>query len=363
MKKNILLVIIALALVFSSCSDREEIDIKYQVNVTVDPSTVLSAFEVIYIGGDPCGLDMDDNCELLITSLIYDNSGNLVEKIESQVKDYNNSAQFSISMKEGEEYTVVAIAYSVDLKFSADAYEIENENRLDKLTITSNQGNGNSFYSNWSMLGIATKTINSTNKENLIYVKPASSMVVLNYLDIHADIHHALDSLSIDSLKVNKHFIAYTNNYQANFMNGNLGYVSPHGSSMGWVSSVNVSQAADNISVIINLLPTSEMDVWAGVYLEDGTSIHYSTLLESLHKDPSLGEGVIDIKPGEQYEFTVDCGELSISLGYFNKSATDLQSSLSDKLSEKFVEYKQYVPNVITPQQNVNVMELIKTLK
>lgn len=360
MKKNILLVIIALALVFSSCSDREEIDLKYQVNVTVDPSTVLSAFEGISIGGTTYGLDMYDNSELLITSLIYDNSGNLVEKIESRVKDYNNSAQFSISMKEGEEYTVVAIAYSVLPILSIDAYEIENENRLDKLTITPHFHNGNSFYSNWSMLGIATKTINSTNKENLIYVKPASSMVELYFHDIHA-----LPDQLIDSLNVNEHYIAYSNNDQANFLNGNLGYVSQLGSGAGWVCSLNVNDypGANNISIIMNLLPTSEMHVWAGVDLKDGTNIHYSTLLESLQIDPSLGKGVIDIEPGEEYSFTIDCGELSISLGYLNKSATDLQSSQSDKLSEKFVEYKQYVPNVITPQQTVNVMELIKSMK
>ena len=80
MKKYFLLVVSAVALAFTSCSDSEEIDIKYQVNVTVDPSTVKSAFHGYSVNDETYGLNMDETSKLLITSLIYDNSGNLVSE-------------------------------------------------------------------------------------------------------------------------------------------------------------------------------------------------------------------------------------------------------------------------------------------
>ena len=102
MKKYFLLVVSAVALAFTSCSDSEEIDIKYQVNVTVDPSSVKSAFHGYSVNDKTYGLNMDETSKLLITSLIYDNSGNLVEKKESLVNDYSSSAKYSLKIKEGE---------------------------------------------------------------------------------------------------------------------------------------------------------------------------------------------------------------------------------------------------------------------
>ena len=57
MKKYFLLVVSAVALAFTSCSDSEEIDIKYQVNVTVDPSTVKSAFHGYSVNDETYGLN------------------------------------------------------------------------------------------------------------------------------------------------------------------------------------------------------------------------------------------------------------------------------------------------------------------
>lgn len=354
MKKFFLLVVSAVALAFTSCSDREEIEIKYQVNVTVDPSTVISEFHGYSVNGETYGLNMDETSKLLITSLIYDNSGNLVEKKESLVNDYSSSAKYSLNMKEGEEYTVVAITYSVDQIYDDDSYLIENENRLDKLTVTAQYKNGESFYSNWSMLGIATKTINSNTKDNIINVKPASSIVVLRFRNIHA----------FDGDGVDTHWIAYQNNVQAKFDTGSLGFGSISAVNAGWAYILDVTgnPNSKNIFVILNLLPTPGMSVWGGFSVGE-IDITYSEFLESCEMDPSLGQGVIDIEAGKEYQFVVDCGDCAITLGNLTKSATGAQSVLSNKTNKNIVENKAYNPNVITPQQSVNVMELIKTLK
>lgn len=354
MKNYILLVVSAVALAFTSCSDSEEIDIKYQVNVTVDPSTVKSAFHGYSVNGETYGLNMDETSKLLITSLIYDNSGNLVEKKESLVNDYSSSAKYSLNMKEGEEYTVVAITYSVDQTNDIDSYLIENENRLDKLTVTAEIRNGNSFYSNWSMLGIATKTINSNTKDNIINVKPASSIVVLVYHNIHA----------FDEVGVDTHWIAYKNNVQAKFDTGNLGFGAISAVNSGWVHNLDVTENpnSNNIFEILNLLPTPGMTVWAGFSVGEN-DFTYSDFLEFSEMDPSLGQGVIDIEAGKEYKFDVYCGDCAITLGNLTRSATGAQSVLSNKTNKNIVENKAYNPNVITPQQSVNVMELVKTLK
>lgn len=354
MKKYFLLVVSAVALAFTSCSNSEEIEIKYQVNVTVDPSTVKSAFHGYSVNEETYGLNMYETSELLITSLIYDNSGNLIEKKESLVKDYNSSAKYSLNMREGEEYTVVAITYSVDKTNDIDSYLIENESKLDKLTVTAEWRNGNSFYSNWSMLGIATKTINSGNRDNIINVKPASSIVVLTYKDIHA----------FDEYGVDTHWIAYKNNVQAKFNNGNLEYGTISAVNSGWVHELDVTEIpnSNNIFVMLNLLPTSGMTVWAGFSVGEN-DFTYSYFLDFCELDPSLGQGVIDIEAGKEYKFDVNCGECSISLGNLTRSATGSQNALTNQMVKNSVENKQYNPNVITPQQSVNVMELVKTLK
>jgi hypothetical protein len=113
---------------------------------------------------------------------------------------------------------------------------------------------------------------------------------------------------------------------------------------------------------MLNLLPTSGMTVWAGFSVGEN-EFTYSEFLDFCELDPSLGRGVIDIEAGKEYKFDVYCGDCSISLGNLTRSATGSQSALANKTAKNSVENKQYNPIVITPQQTVNVMELIKTLK
>jgi hypothetical protein len=355
MKKYILLVVSAIALAFTSCSDSEEIEIKYQVNVTVDPSTVKSAFHGYLANGVTYGLNMDETSKLLITTLIYDNSGILIDKKESLVNDYNTNVKYSLNMKDEEEFTVVAITFSVDNTHNVSSYLIENENQLDKLTITSKYPNGNSFYSSWSMLGLVAKTINPENRENVINVKPASSIVVLTYNNIHF----------FDENGVDKHWIAYKNNIQAKFENGNFEYKATSAVNSGWVHSLDVTEEpnSNNIFVMLNLLPTPNMAVWAGFSVGE-RNIPYSDFLDYCELDPTLGEGSINIEAGKEYRFDVFCSDCTIKLGNLTRSsAAASQSILSNEVNKNKVDNKSYTPNIITPQQSANVMELVKTLK
>lgn len=350
MRKYILLAVCAVALTFTSCSNSEEIDIKYQVNVTVDPSTVTGAFHGYLNGGETYGLNMDENSKLLITSLIYDSSDNLVEKKTVFVDDYNNSTKYSLSMKEGEEYTVVAITYSVDMVEEFASYSLLNEDRLDKLSITSQVKNGDSFYSNWSMLGVAVETISSVETENIIYVKPASAIVVLVFNNIHA----------FDAAGVDTHWIAYKNNDMAQIENGMVEFGATSATNSGYLYNLDVTENPNskNIFIMLNLLPTPNMAAWAGCSIGEN-DVRYSDFLENSGADPSLGTGVIDIEAGKEYRFDVYCGECKIALTGMSRSAVGSQSNV-EKVG---VENKANINHVITPRQTANVMELLDALK
>ena len=344
----------AIVLAFTSCTDSTEVDIKYQVSVTVDPSSIQSSFHGYLVGNETYGLDLDSDSQLLITSLIYDRSGSLVAKNEALVNDYSSSYNYTINMPEGEEYTVVAITFAVDKKNDVDSYVIEHESRLDKLTVTTNYRNGNSFYSSWTMLGIASKVIGYDDREYQIHVKPASAFVVLRYLNIH----------QWDDLGIDKHWIAYTNNEQAKFNNTGVEFVSTTAVNSGNVTDLDVTENpnSNNIFEIFNLLPTSKMTVWAGFNVGEDEAT-YSEFLDFSELDPNLGRAVVDIEAGKEYMFVVDCAEFTISVGAMTKSNMDSCSSLSYGSDKNNHNNKEFIPNIITPEQSLNVMQLVKSLK
>lgn len=341
------------AFALNSCSDQEEIEIKYQTDITVDPSSVISAFHGYYNNGKTYGLNMDETSQLLITSLIYDESGSLVEKKEKLVNDYSSSLVFPLLMKDGEQYTVVAISYSIDKENNVNSYIIENEDRLEKLTITSEYMNGNSYYSNWSMLGISSKVISANDKVSTIYIQPASAQVVLEYNNIHA-----LDEIGID-----QHWIAYKNNVQAKFEGQTPTYGSNSATNSGYIHRLDVTENDDSygIFVILNLLPTSGMDIWAG-FSEGEKDYSYSSLLDYVGLDPSKGKAQLTIEAGQEYSFQIDCGSYTISVGSRTKSMATSMVMLDSHEQNKM--YPQnYKTQIVSPQQSANILKLLNHFK
>lgn len=352
MKKFTYLIATIFAFALNSCSDQEEIEIKYQVDVTVDPSSVISAFHGYYNKGITYGLNMDDDSQLLITSLIYDESGLLVEKKEKLVNDYSSSLVFPLLMKDGEQYTVVAISYSIDQKNNVNSYIIENEDRLEKLTITSEYMNGESYYSNWSMLGISSKVISANDKVSTIYIQPASAQVVLLYTDIHA----------FNEAGVDQHWIAYKNNVRAKFEGQTLTYGSNSATNSGYIHRLDVTgDDSSGIFVIINLLPTSEMDIWAG-FSEGGKDYSYSSFLDYAGLDPSKGEAQLTMEAGQEYSFQINCGSCTINVGSRTKSMATSMVIL-DNHKQKKMYPQNYRTQIVSPQQSASVLKLLNHLK
>lgn len=305
--KKYILYLAALMIILTSCSDSEEVDIKYQVNVTIDPSTVLKPFHGFRIGGETYGLDMytDEDgvaAKLRIASFVYDETGGLVEKYETVINDYTSNVKFSFLAKEDMKYTIVSISNSIyENGTFLESYTISNENNLSKLSIQQQHYDGTncsgqSFYSNWSILGLSTQTIDVNQQDYMMNLKPITSMVEINYSSIHAWDEYAVDTYVIQ-YKSNTmvSFDSTTPLYTTGLSNGTVNY-----------SELDVTANPDNaiISSIINILPCQGME-YNGLLFQGGERVDFVNANEN-------GAGKIDITSGEEYEINVDCQKWAV---------------------------------------------------
>ena len=105
MKKYILLVVSAVALAFTSCSDSEEIEIKYQANITVAVDKLMEPFQERSAGD----FDIQEGMSIRTQSYVYDANGILVQSCVSSVNDYSKTVSYSAVLENGI-YKVVSIA-------------------------------------------------------------------------------------------------------------------------------------------------------------------------------------------------------------------------------------------------------------
>ena len=343
MKKYILLVVSAVALAFSSCSDSEEVEINSEVDITINPSTVKSAFRGYFANNKVWGIDMYKDAELLISAFIYDENGMYVEHKEFHVNDYTSKANFSLAIPEDRWYTVVAITYSVLKNGQASSYKVENyDERIEDLKITQVDPTGASYYSNWAMLGIKVQEVYSNNKNTFIDVEPASSLVAVQYEDIHA----------YDEAGVDKHMIIFENNDYVQFEYNIPWYDNSLSNNAGHVNSVDVTLYDENRYFdILYLLPKNQMYMEACMYIGE-YRINYANLRQEAGADPSYGYTKVDIRAGKEYVFEVDCSNLAISV-------EQLSSSKSIKVDSKTKQDVKANSNPYNKLQSLDVMTFI----
>lgn len=188
MKYIKILIFVAAAFLALACTN-EPVELQQQVTVTVSPAEVLDGF----ISYDSEDKNMSDDAEmgmakLRITALLYDEVGQLVEKKEGLLKDYNEDYTFSMLMDPQHSYTLLCFSSSIhgtleDLEF--ESYTFSDEKRLSTLKVI--QQGENSYYSNWSVLGSASKKLSNESKKVDVRLTPATSFVYLRWCDIHAN--------------------------------------------------------------------------------------------------------------------------------------------------------------------------------
>lgn len=252
--KKFLLYAVAAMMAFTSCTDSEEVDVKYGVKLVYDPSSVISGFNGFVYGGELCGLDMYEGSELGIFSFVYDENGDLLTRIAGTVSDYTKKANYTMNMANADRYTVVTFAYAV-MDYEGEtlaAYSISNTDRLSKLTIE--QLISTSFYSNFSVLGMDITTVDSSTGVVNIDLKPVTAMVEMGFRNCHA-----YDADGVDNL-----FIAYGSNDKVTFSGISPLYSKSGDASYDHTYSLDLTEnEGNNIGGIVNILPTANTNYWA----------------------------------------------------------------------------------------------------
>lgn len=172
--KKYIVVLLGLMTYFTSCTDKDDVDIKYQVDFTVSPEKVMSGFEE-YKEGD---FTLDTDNKVRIRALVYDMSGNLMSKTEELVDDYAKNLTFSTVLPIGE-YNVITSTDVVEgssaSNISSAFWSFSAEENLSKLTISRENlmdymGNGT--------LGLSQTKITVNEPTSVaISVKPITAMI------------------------------------------------------------------------------------------------------------------------------------------------------------------------------------------
>lgn len=174
MKKYILLVVSAVALAFTSCSDSEDIDINYQTDFIVSAKNVIKPF-IEEKEGDFSISDNDDvELKLRITSLIYKEDGEIHSKNEGFVNEYDELFKYTQILPNGN-YKIITFSSVVTKDGSVSTWDYKNEEQLSTLTLTQN-----GFYTE-STLGLYEGSIRVDGSSNVneLYLEPATSMVTI----------------------------------------------------------------------------------------------------------------------------------------------------------------------------------------
>lgn len=308
MKKYILLFATAIAMAFSSCTNDNIVSITHEVEILVDPYTVLKPFPGISIGGDIYGLDMMDETLLMMQCLIYDENGSLVNNVTGVFEDYTAKGTFKFNVAPNEKYTIVTLSYAILVDEDGDVYspyEVLDYEKLDRLSVT--QLSSYAYYSTWSILGLNITEVDASKPQVTIELKPATAMVELGFYDAH----------SKDYLGVDKLIIGYDNKTAFDLKGVNPNYF--EFSDPSYYRVVDLDLTAVNgsyITDIVNILPTKDMWYVGSAYIGN--------------------DEVLTIEPN--YNIDIDAGNTYIILCDFNEEIITAECTTSRTRSSEYSE-------------------------
>lgn len=177
MKKYILLVVSALVLAFTSCSDSEDVEITLYEDVTLNVNTS-NAFDIWGLSDFENYLGNDKSKSIGITSLVYDENGDLARVIKSHTKTFQTVEQTIENIEEGL-YTVVIFETLVndDDNYESSAWILADEDKLSTLKVTYQEGRSIAYWH--ECFGVASVTLN-VRKDKKVNVKPEPVGCLIN---------------------------------------------------------------------------------------------------------------------------------------------------------------------------------------
>lgn len=282
------------AFIFTGCTN-PEVDVRKSVEITLHPSTILSGFTPYKSSNFDMFSDKDGESALRITCLLYDEAGKLCFSDEAAVEDFYKDVTFSTPVDDEASYTLVALATCIQGPLSSptyEAYTISDTGYLQHLKVK--QIISNSLYSSLSVMGYASCKIESSEKV-FLNMEPGTALVYIQYKNIHAH-----DNDGVFNGGVDMYAMGISNNNLLQFSNlGAATYSQIDGTDplIPYIEPANNPEAT-NIYEMYNLYPGI---VTLLGFVASGNDIS------------DFSAQTVDIEPGHQYVFSMDCSALKLT--------------------------------------------------
>lgn len=183
MKKLIYFIVTLFMVAFTSCSDQEEIEFKYQTTITLSVEKLMTDFQE-RTSGD---FDIVDGLCIRLQSYIYDDNGKLVQSKISSVSDYAEKYTYSCALNEGK-YIIITTADFIAGSTSnptTEYWQVKNETNLSELHLIHTDKLASWA---WETLGLSSTEIVVSEKSQdvTIPITPITGLVqiVFDYLDV-----------------------------------------------------------------------------------------------------------------------------------------------------------------------------------
>lgn len=189
MRTNNVILAVASACILTislNCCTNPEIEVRNSTEIKLRPSTILSGFTPYKSSDFEMDTNDDETGHLRITCLLYDEAGNLAYSKEALLDDYTADVSFTAMLDAGS-YRLIALATNIIGALSSptlEAYSITGTEHLNQLQIQ--QNDEESYYSTWSIMGYATRDVSDSDKDIVVNMEPATSLVYLQWKNIHA---------------------------------------------------------------------------------------------------------------------------------------------------------------------------------
>ncbi len=315
----------AIMFAFTSCTDKEEIDIKHQANITISVNELMKPFQE-RADGD---FEILEGKSIRIRSYVYNSEGVQVQSCVSSVDDYSDIVTYSSILDNGN-YKVVSVADFITgthLNPTEEWWYISGEDNINTLKVSKG-----AYYRQWAdeTLGVVVNDIAIGDKSEEIHIsiKPATALfqIIFDYSDVE---NGDGTGISMYASNCTELFIHSKTQYDviSNLNSTNWEYVS----SAAQTQSYNISY--DNPMETINdgyirtvayraLLPQKDKTFYWDITMlwNDGSVTELS----------SADTGAIDIEAGKQYQLKLSLDELLL---YFDEVPTSRTSGFSKTIS------------------------------
>jgi len=184
MKKILMIVMVGVSILLTSCNKDLDLDIKYQLTVNIDNMDVVKNLKD-YDNSDlfPNGVIDASDGKVRVTFLCYNSDGKLCFEESQLVDDYSKSVEITKSVESGD-YTIVTITDIVSVengKISTELWKVEKKESLRDLKVS--KGSVNQYY--FMALGISKENLSINKSESVkVNTEPIGSLVTFKFTNI-----------------------------------------------------------------------------------------------------------------------------------------------------------------------------------